>query len=226
MPELSELFKGRDAFVPTVPPFPGQRDTTRYQVSGTRVPSVTEILDFAGLSDFSRIPKDVLENAANRGKWAHYFCERISHGIDGDELTAEFEIPEEVEPRLEAYRKFLAESRFEAIEVEHVVVSTARGYAGTVDLIGNLPGVGLSLIDVKLPILAAASWKLQTAGYALAYEHQANTMIQARYSLQLSKEGRYNLTPHQETYTDTHDFLAAVRVAHFKIRNGIAKLED
>lgn len=226
MPELQDIFGSKARNVRTVPPFPGKRDTSAYQAFGRRIPSVTEILGLAGLSDFSGIPKDVLENAADRGKWAHYFCDLIDHGIEDDQLNIEFEVPEEVWPRIHAYRRFLAESGFEPIESEYVVVSKAFQFAGTVDRIGMLPGVGRVLVDLKLPVMASPAWNLQTAGYAFAYEESASFKIDGRYSLQLSKEARYSLKPGGDDLTDLNDFLAAVRVAHFKIRNGIAKLEN
>lgn len=222
MPELSDLFKGTYRDVRTVPPFPEQRDTSRYRLQGERVPSVTECVELAGVSDFAGIPRDVLENAADRGKWGHHFCDKIDRG----HVFSNDDVPEEVQPRLDAYRKFLAESRIDFEEIELVVRSQTFRFAGTLDRIGLLPGIGRVLIDIKLPIKPAPSWKLQTAGYTIAYTETTGNEIHTRYSLQLSKEGNYSLTPAAEDYGDRHDFLAAVRVAHFKIRNGIAKLED
>jgi hypothetical protein len=222
MPELSELFPGPAAYAPTVPPFPGERDTSAYRVGGVRVPSVTEVLDLAGFSEFTGIPRLVLENAANRGKWAHHYCERIIHGEVLD-LAA---VPSEVLPRLEAFRAFLHESQFVAAEVEIACVSTRYRYAGTIDLVGLLPAAGMSLIDVKLPISPSPAWALQTAGYAFAYHESVGVSVDARFALQLRDDGRYRLVHHSDDVDDLHDFLAALRVASCKIRHGLAQLAE
>ena len=60
------------------------RDTTEYVIDGVRWPSVTEVLEIAGLSDIeglrAAVGDEVIDRAAERGKAVHYACELIDRG--------------------------------------------------------------------------------------------------------------------------------------------------
>ena len=58
-----------------------RRDTSGYVVNGVRLPSVTEVLSIAGLTDFSGVPPGVLEKARVRGTQVHEITEWIDDGL-------------------------------------------------------------------------------------------------------------------------------------------------
>lgn len=193
------------------------RDVSRYVVDGKRVPSVTEILSIAGVSDFSGISPEVLEIARARGSLVHEWCELLDLGhVSADETP-----PTEAEPYVAAYLSFLASGAFVAAEggIEQVVVCAPYRYAGTLDRRGKLHGVP-AILDLKCSALVPPTVGLQLAGYALALDgaHQ-------RYSLQLRSDGTYRLSKHDDK-NDVTDWLACVRVAHFKLRHNVATIGD
>ena len=184
------------------------RDTSAYVIDGVRLPSVTEILDLAGLVDWSMVPAGVLDEARKRGGDVHEWLELVDFGyLQGDEP------PEAIAGFVNAYLRFKNESGFAPELVEHVVVSRTHRYAGTLDRTGKLNGKR-ALIDLKSGATIVPSMALQTAGYALCLDE-----LHERYTLQLRPDGSYRLARHRDR-SDAHDFLAATRIAHWQLRHG------
>ena len=156
-----------------------------------RLPSVTAILAATGLGpDYSRVPKHLLEHAAQRGTALHLAIQ-LYHENDLDEDA----LHPEVAPGFSAYRKFLAESSFQFERSEFEVISERWHFCGHPDLLGRLNG-GLMLIDLKYMDtvhLWPATYQLTL--YKLAFEEQEweNPPIQACYVLQLKHDGAYRL---------------------------------
>ena len=70
------------------------------------------------------------------------------------------------------------------------------------------------LIDIKAVATVSSATTLQTQGYELCLDESYK-----RAALQLSPDGTYKLHTYFDR-NDLHDWLSAVRVAHFKLRNG------
>ncbi len=214
----------------SVPPFPGLgRDTSKYLVRGERVPSVTEVIQAAGGVDFSDIAPGVLENAANRGKWVHYGCELIDAGKRAAAIlrakvgTDCFN--EELAPRLVAYERFLGETGWVNHHSELLVRHLDQRYCGTLDRVGNLPGGDFGVLDIKLPAMSQPAWGLQLSAYLEAFNTGGDRTLTKRYSLQLHKNGRYELSEPKDSHIqDFIVFLAMNRVAHWKIRHNLLQL--
>ena len=189
------------------------RDTSKYVLNGVRLPSVTEVLALAGMDRWENVPLSVLQKAKIRGSDVHEWLEGIDLG-----LLAGLEPDERVAPYATGYIEWKERSGFEIDLVEKVVVNELFLYAGTLDRTGTLNGKRY-LIDIKTgePTKAAA---LQTAGYAECLEGEWN-----RATLWLKPDGPAVLDPHKDR-NDRDDFLSAVRVAHWVLRNGLATLED
>lgn len=62
--------------------------------------------------------------------------------------------------------------------------------------------------------------RLQVCGYAMALDPRP-----ARAALQLLPDGRYRLERYRDR-SDEHDWIAACRVAHFRLAHSLAYLED
>lgn len=208
------------------------RDVTQYQVDGARVPSVTEVLKLCGLVDYSGIDPEVLERARARGEEVHQWIELIEAG------EAATPTDPEVAGRVEAYRAFRESEAFEVYLSERPLVDPVYRYAGTPDLVGRMTKRDRpAVIDIKPPWDPESWWDLQVAGYALLIEEGATHTDLAplfgdpdsgaararpldRFVLQLRGDGTYRLNPPRDPRRDTLDFLAALRVAHWKLHHG------
>lgn len=85
-----------------------------------------------------------------------------------------------------------------------------------------MSGVGDAglLIDLKATTQLYPETRLQVCGYAMALDPRP-----ARAALQLLPDGRYRLERYRDR-SDEHDWIAACRVAHFRLAHGLAYLED
>lgn len=180
-----------------------------YTLGGVVMPSVTQVL--APLSDFSKVPRHVLERARQRGTAVHRACELYLLG-DLDETS----LDEEIAPYYYQFRRFLRESGFRPAKSELRVWSGRYGYAGTLDLAGEL-GKKQVLIDLKTPIQMPRSTGPQTAAYEAAYREIEDINPRKRihrYGLKLRPE-KYDLVP----FTNDDDmgvFLALLTVHRWK----------
>lgn len=199
------------------------RDVSAYVVAGERVPSVTEVLDLAKLTDIEKLKRvagaDVVANAATRGKAVHIGCELVDRDLDFDlEL-----LPESTRGYVVAYRNFLRETGFQVQLAEEPMVSTAHRFAGTVDRVG-LYFDELYTVDLKTPAADSPAWSIQTAGYAVLTQENYGLETR-RAALRLRPNGRYSFVPHHDE-NDIPTFLAAALVANYRLAHGLATLGD
>jgi hypothetical protein len=189
--------------------------THTYTVDGVEVPGVTRILDEV-LQEYRGVDPDVLRRAQERGTAAHKAAELYDLG------TLDFtSLHPEVEPRLEAYIKFLADTGFEPDTIEKPVYSARYGYCGTPDRTGKAKGHKRRwLIDLKTPAVLQRSVGPQTAAYECAARESgvigAKEVIE-RYALQLRDDGTYKLIALRDP-GDMNVFLAALTIYRFKNR--------
>lgn len=183
------------------------RDTSKYVIDGVRWPSVTEVLDIVGLIDYSMVPPHILEAARNLGVRVHEWLELVDLGHMANTETPD----DDIGGFIIAYDRFKQATDFRSRLVEQVVMNRMHCYVGTLDRAGQLNGKR-ALVDIKTVREVSEATALQTAGYAecLGEVHQ-------RYSLQLWPDGNYRLD-HYEEVSDRHVFLAAARVAHWRMR--------
>lgn len=180
-----------------------------YRLDGVVLPSVTQVLDFAGKrDDFSRVSASTLEAARQRGVAVHAAAHYHDDG-DLDEST----LDPIVRPYLEAWKAFVRERQVEMLALELIVAEPALGFAGTIDRIARMPGYDAVVLDIKTGTTAGAN--LQTAAYAkLAATLRVirNPFRIARMAVTLHPESRVPYRVHP--YRDSHDwpeFLEALR---------------
>jgi len=121
-------------------------------------PSVTQII--SPFADFSKIPPDTLQAAADRGTRVHDVCLNFyARGF----FTA-------VEPEIQGYYQSFI--RWFGLMVDEVVLVETRlvdpgfMYSGQIDLLAISKDQGdLILVDLKTPMALSKSWRLQLAGY-------------------------------------------------------------
>lgn len=162
-----------------------------YHYDGVRLPSVTQIIESAGLGvDYSMVPRDVLERKRIIGEKVHLAC-RFADEADLDVTS----LDPVIAPRVQAYLKFLAETAFEPLGTELALGDVERGYAGTPDCWGILNSAQAVLDRKTLAVLDVPSAALQAAGYLpLIDDFESSPWHRAkRYALQLRPNGTYRL---------------------------------
>lgn len=210
------------AAVMSAPPVQGlvyDEPTRAHSLNGRPIPSVTQVIKCAGLSDdFRFVDTMVLERARDIGKATHAATHYYDEG-DLDEST----IAPEVLPRLEAWKRLREEHGLVPMLLETVVCSTVFHFIGRFDRLmrtGWGPAKTI-LLDIKCGDPDSASANLQLSGYevALREEHPelANEVIH-RWSAELCDDGRYKLRqyprPGRTNRQDRAEFLAAVTVVN------------
>lgn len=166
-----------------------------YFDDGIEVPSVTQILDRAGMiSSFCRD-----EQARWRGQSVHKLCELydrtelINRTQSAKEKGLDFrKIPDELKGYVRAWQRYLKESEFIPVEIEKRIDSITAGYAGTLDRLGFLPTSNLPVIlDIKTSKAGtiAPYVRLQLTAYGYGYEPKK---IFQRVAVALRPDGRYS----------------------------------
>ena len=193
-----------------------------FDQAGVRVPSVTQVLQAAGLIDFSGVPTAILKAAQQRGTRVH----KAAHYLTQNDLDWEsVDITER--GYVEACALFLAESKFEVLDQERRLFHRLHRYAGTTDIIGwwdGRPAVG----DYKTGDPDDVAADIQLAAYAEALRQNipvewldvtSTTPIQ-RVSIRLFKDGRYSAELYQNPQ-DFSIFLACLTVCREQERRGL-----
>lgn len=188
----------------------------RYFLGGSAVLSVTQILELAGITDFSSVNKDLLERASKFGQAAHRATELSDRGtLDHSSLDAP------LVPFLDAWKKFCEKEISEFVEIEIPVWSKIFHFAGKPDRVALDKRGRLILPDIKTSRDLSSSVKLQTAGYQLAWEElERPRKITRRVGVLLQESGEYYAEEYSDR-SDKDDFIACARVAAFKLRNSL-----
>lgn len=184
--------------------------THTYRYRGKVVPSVTQVLESEGISDFSGVPAETLMLAKARGTAVHKATEYLDQGrLDWSSVDPS------LLGYLEAWEKFKIECHVQIHEVERQVYHRT-GYAGTIDRTGIVNGK-YGLLDIKSgePTRAAP---VQTAAYQLA--HPEFDKFKLRAAIQLRPDGRYKMHVYDlDPIHDANVFMAALTIYEFKRSN-------
>jgi len=173
-------------------------ETHTYLEGGRVVTSVTQILERAGLVDYSHIPDAVLEHKAEIGTAAHAACHYYDEG-DLDESTLDVEVAGYVE----GWIKFRSETDFtpELIEYRGIAEVDGMRYGYTLDRVGTLLGKS-QLIEIKCTAGIEISWGPQTAAYEMALRKPGEP-VRRRVAVWLKPNGTYQLVP----LNDVQDYM-------------------
>lgn len=176
----------------------------RYTLEGRELISVTQALTEAGIIDTTWYTDD----ACARGTAVHDAVHQLHAGAENPSADL---IASDV-PYFDAYLAFMAESGFHVHGSEERLCDPLTGYAGTLDLRGQLPRYtfGLDILDIKTGTVP--TWVgYQTAAYARVVPGD----LKRRWALNLRADGTYRLEP-LTTRSDERVFLAALTVAQAK----------
>jgi hypothetical protein len=162
------------------------------------------------------------DQAGNRGTEVHKLAEQLARGEDVD-------VPEELVGHVDSYIQFLEDFRPEVLLLETVVANLTHGYAGTLDSILRIPGMGVVQVDIKTNRSGPfGEVGLQLVGYSRAelyvdddgVEHDCweiggeDVELAGNYCLWVRSDG-YDLYPFPDTDEVFRAFLYAQQVAHF-----------
>lgn len=175
-----------------------------YFLNGAKLPSVTKVLQGAGVIDLSGIPLDKLEVARQRGIDVHSACELY----DLNNLQEGYS-----NPYLDAWIEFRRDTGFMPLEIEKFVYSARYRFAGTPDRVGMLNK--LTIVDIKTSEDLSPATALQTAGYELAYNEMNGNKAKERVAVLLTAEGKYKIEPYRDK-NDINVFLAALSIHNWK----------
>lgn len=170
-----------------------------YTVDDIVFPSVTRILQSAGLIDFTGIDPVVLQRAADFGTAVHLATCLDDQG-DLDEST----LDENLRGPLEAWRSFRGNIKFEAIE--QPLYSPIYMVAGTPDRI-----VWNTVIEIKTSSVVPAWAQLQTAAYAIL----ADIPVAKRIVVHLKTNGSYSIIEHKNR-KDREVFLCCLALFNWR----------
>lgn len=181
--------------------------THTYYLDGAILPGVTSVLKNARLIDYSFIQQDVLQRAAHRGTAVHLALQYLDEGT-----LDRASIDPELSGYLDAYERFLEESRFQPAHIEHRVFHGVYRYAGTLDRTGLLNDT-LTILDFKTGLVLP--------GHALQLAAYANCLVMPRrfrrIALQLNGDGSYRVHefPIGQFQHDINLFLSALACQQF-----------
>lgn len=185
----------------------------QYKIKGVVQPSVTQVLQV--ITDYSGVPKAVLQKAAERGTAVHRATELADLGtLDWGRLD------DELIPYVMAWEQFKHDAKPEILAVERRTFHPALLFAGTLDrelILNGKRGV----LDIKSSVALMPSVGPQLAAYMEsenAHREKADRM-KARWGLQLKKNGKYKLVEYKDA-NDWQDFLGCLRVVRFQQRHG------
>ena len=182
----------------------------RYTVDGRFVPSVTQVLEAAGLIDLNGIPPDVLRRAGERGTRIHQAAALLLRG----ELEWS-SVDEAIGGYVIALDSFLRNNQFTPVKesVETPLYWAQYDYSGTPDVMGtyflrasrNTPFRKVFvLLDWKSGMMPAVHLQLAAYAHPLGVRHRA--------AVKLNKDGTYRMIWFPpETQRHDHDtFLRAL----------------
>jgi hypothetical protein len=171
-----------------------------YRLNGVVIPSITQILAGVGLIDTTWFT----EASRDRGTLVH----RIIHWHLTGELD-EDSVDPTLKPYFDAFLQFERDSKLTVEAIEKPMVSELYRFAGTPDIVGCQNGHN-AVIDIKTGSIPA--WvALQLAGQEILVNHPSIE----RFSLLLTGDGKYKLTPHRGRQ-DRQLFLSALALYHWK----------
>ena len=192
-----------------------------YRDSDNRwLPSLTQILKLQGLSDYSGIDPDVLENAARRGTEVHALAATYNQYGELDPSW----VTEETQPYLDAYFYFLSDTGFKPDPqwTERSMIATIHNMrlGVTPDCYGTMKREKW-LVELKCTASRQPSWSIQTALQEMGIFGSNHCGRVRRFALMLMKTGKYNLgAEHTNHESDSANGIAALRNVYWRMEAG------
>ena len=204
-----------------------------YKFEGKRVMSLTQILDAAGLVDYSMVQPAVLEAKRGLGSKVHEYCLwNDKNELDMDDLKPW----PKYWNRVEGWRQFVADSGFMPDLTWCEVPAAARVngmlYALTVDrygVVGDGENIANAVIEIKTCADKEPSHQIQTAGQAILFRPQSDAvqLPLKRFAVYLLEKangaGKFYAVQEHTDRMDEKIFLACLMLTHYRLNNGLLK---
>lgn len=176
-----------------------------YMLDGAVVPSVTQVLQGAGLID----DQWFTPASTHRGTYVHAMTAAYDKGVL--DLA---KVDDAYRGYLEAWKRFRFESYCKILTIEEQLSHAIYRYAGSLDRTAYLCGK-YAVVDIKTG--CRSHWhELQTAAYADCVGTPAVGPIY-RFTVYLHDDGAFKLDSHDWNYRrDLDVFLAALAVTNWK----------
>lgn len=144
---------------------------------------VTQLLE--AFSNFSNIPKDMVEAASERGSAVHDLCNLYAL----DSLIEP--IPEKIKGYFESFKNWFDDHVERVIQTEERLDHSELFFTGKYDLLCTLKDdpTKIVLIDYKTSATPSKTWQLQSAAYSILIEDQKDMIVDRRLVLMLQKDG-------------------------------------
>src|SRR3990167_6406681 len=187
-----------------------------YRYGGVIVPSVTQILQGVGLTDFSAVPVERLDASGKFGVAAHLACE-----LSDKETLDENSLHPALLPYLTGWEIYRQEYGLTFTAIEAQLYSPLYRFAGTIDRICKCRIDDSPLIiDIKSgadnPAIA-----IQLAGYELLAREVFGLKGKIkRLAAFLNDKGTYSVKEYKDK-NDVNIFLAALSVYNFRKKNNL-----
>ncbi len=191
-------------------------DTHEYSVDGVVIPSVTQVLEAVGVSDYSMITKADRDYYFTRGTYVHKAMELLlKDQLDWDTVD------ESIIGYVRAGEKFVHDTGFTADYIEESLHHEQYRYAGTLDVAGLL-GNRKVILDWKTGAVQEHV-KYQIGGYCELLRRKTNKFYNIGYGVELKANGIYKMSEEYDNYRTGQEFLSFVATYHsqkIRIKDG------
>ena len=204
-----------------------------YKLNGNRVMSLTQILDAAGLVDYSGIDAAVLSNKSALGTKTHEYTLWYDQGELEPADLGLLKAHPKYGPRITGWLQFLEDFDFipnlEWAEVPCAVKVNGMLYAMTIDRFGIM-GSGVNgipaIVELKTCADREPSHRIQTAGQAIPFRGDGSVPMK-RFAVYLLEKpngaGKYYFADEHTDRSDEKIFLCALTLTQFRINNKLLK---
>lgn len=172
----------------------------------SELPRISEVI--APYIDFSKVPEYTLERAKSRGTEVHQTCAAYSLGLFHS-------IPSEYRGYFTSFQIWFDKYVEEVIYVEKKLEDATYGFRGTLDFYGRLKRLGMTLIDIKTPIILYKQWKVQLSAYKRLLDIDRKK-VDVVAALQLDPNGGIpKMVRYEDSAQDFNIFLGILNAHHF-----------
>lgn len=194
------------------PLFLFNEENHEYRYDKVKIPSVTRILQAAGVLDFSGVPPLRLEYKRQLGLAVDKACELYDMGCLDDNS-----VDQRIAEYVLAWIKFCGVEKFKPEQNQLMLFSKARKFAGRLDKMGVFRGK-MAILDIKCTWSMYESTGPQLAAYELLVKENMGIKKLDRYGVLLKPSGCFDVYP----FTDKMDesiFLSALQIQYWKDKN-------
>lgn len=175
-------------------------------------PSVTGIIEGAGISDYSSVPEEFRDRGMYRGTQVHWMVQLETQGI----LNYR-KVPRILRPYRKGFNTWLKRSGFIPVWTERSFFHPVFGFTGTLDLAGRFPSTSMvsegcsAIVDIKTG-WSVMNWvRYQLCAYStFVYPDFRRARYVRRIALLLKPDGTYSIKEFPIETWD-HDFATFIK---------------